>query len=165
MDGMDAVVVGIEYELTLLIRGYKSYQRAMPEGQTYCRSAYLLLSRLEAEHPLSLRELATAFALDLSTINRQVKALHNDHLVEFVLDPRGSAIRKVQPTKEGLARLENDRARNRQALAEALQEWTPAELQNLVAQLTKLNLTIERLQDVPWPRSTSNPPRAGGGPA
>jgi IclR helix-turn-helix domain len=55
------------------------------------------LSRLELDQPLSLKQLASSFDLDLSTIHRQVAPLLRQGLVEYVLDPDGGRARKLQP--------------------------------------------------------------------
>ena len=39
------------------------------------RSAFVLLSRIEAEGPMSIGQLAEAFGLDVSTVNRQTAAM------------------------------------------------------------------------------------------
>ncbi len=57
MSDRDEVVADVENELTLLSRYHAHAQRA---GFQLDRSAYLLLGRLELEHPLSLKQLAEA---------------------------------------------------------------------------------------------------------
>lgn len=78
----------LEYELTLFARHHLTTQQSRP-GQYLERSAYLLLTRLEAAESMSLRELAQALGLNVSTINRQVAPLLKRGLIERFPDPTG----------------------------------------------------------------------------
>ncbi|MFD5347924.1 MarR family transcriptional regulator, partial [Streptomyces anulatus] len=49
-------------------------------------------------------------------------------------------------------RLYNDRTRNLAGLAKVLTDWTPEEAEQLADSLSRLNLSIERLDGRPWPR-------------
>jgi DNA-binding MarR family transcriptional regulator len=142
------VVAAVEYEMTLLSR----YRQRELSGMALDRSAYLLLGRLELEHPLSLKELAVAFSLDISTINRQVTALVREGLVEYVLDPDGGAARKVQSTPAGLAGLYDDRRHSRDGVERVVAGWSAADLTHLRDLLTRFNTAIEDLQGIHWPR-------------
>ena len=53
------------------------------------RSAYTLLSRIDAQGPMSLGELSDALGLDVSTLNRQTAAMTKSGYVERVAGPRG----------------------------------------------------------------------------
>jgi DNA-binding MarR family transcriptional regulator len=144
------VLADIEYELTLLSRHYARSQRWA--GQTLDRSGYLLLSRLELEHPLSLKELATAFRLDLSTIHRQVAVLLRQGLVEYTLDPEGGPAREIQPTRSGFDRLREDREQNRRGLERVVGTWGDRDLTHLHELLVRFNRGIEELEGRAWPR-------------
>ncbi|TWP38967.1 MarR family winged helix-turn-helix transcriptional regulator [Leekyejoonella antrihumi] len=146
-----AVVQDLEYELTVLSRHYVHTRKNRPH-QLLDLSAYVLLSRLELESPMSLKELAAAFRLDLSTINRQVGALVRKQLVDYVLDPEGGVARKVQPTDLGLEQLHTDRTQSAQGLTHVVEGWTGEDRDRLCNLLTRFNQDIERLEGVPWPR-------------
>lgn len=141
----------IQYELTLLSRHYMHTQEVRPH-HALDLSAYVLLSRLELEQPMSLKELATAFRLDVSTVNRQVSALARKEFVDFVLDPGGGSARKVRPTAIGLEALESDRRRSSSGLERVMEHWPDRDRRQLCALLMRFNQDIERLEGMPWPR-------------
>src|SRR3954453_23852382 len=97
----DKALTRLVFELTLLSRHFPASLLRRP-GFQLDRSAYLILSRLEIDSPLSLRELSEAFQLDISTINRQVGAMLKQGLVERVPDPDGGIARKIQASAKGM---------------------------------------------------------------
>jgi len=121
------------------------------------RSAYILLSRIQAEGPMSIGQLSAAFGLDASTLNRQTAAMLRAGIVERIPDPEGGIARKFAMTEEGERRLAADRAENRQGLAKVLADWTAEEVADFAAQLSRLNRDVERLDGRPWPREQSTP--------
>lgn len=141
----------LERELTLLARHHLSTRQARP-GQTLERSAYLLLNRLESEQSMSLKELAAAFQLDVSTINRQVAAMLKQGLIERFADPSGGMARRLRATSLGLQRLAEDREQSRAGIARVVANWPHQDVERLVELLTKFNVSIEELEANPWPR-------------
>ncbi len=150
MSDRDAATTEIENELTLLSRYHVHAKRA---GFQLDRSAYLLLGRLELEHPLSLKQLAEAFRLDISTINRQIGALLRLGLVERVLDPDGGIARKIEATALGLEQLHADRTLGRVGVERVVAEWSDHDLGELCRLLTMFNGGIEGLEGSAWPRA------------
>ncbi|NUU24823.1 MAG: MarR family transcriptional regulator [Streptomycetaceae bacterium] len=122
------------------------------EGDPLERSAYLLISRLEAQGPMSIGQLADAFLLDTSTVNRQVAALLRAGLAERIVDPDGGLARKLRATEEGRSRLAADRARHVRGLERVLSGWSDAERHELLDVLARFNGSIEDLQGNAWPR-------------
>lgn len=142
----------VEYEAMLLGRhGLLSTARARTGGRLE-RSAYVLLSRLQIEGPMSIGQLSDAFGLDASTLNRQTAAMMRAGLVERIPDPEGGIARKFRVTAEGEKRLNADREANVRGLERVLENWTPEEVGVLAAVLERLNRDIERLDGRPWPR-------------
>ncbi|MGW0178490.1 MarR family winged helix-turn-helix transcriptional regulator [Nocardia sp. NPDC003345] len=154
-----AVLARLVLELTLLSRQYPAPRRNSPFQLD--RSAYLILTRLQLGHPLSLRELAEAFGLDVSTINRQVAAMLDQDLVERVPDPDGGVARKVRPSEKGLRLFEADLALQRHGVDRVLTDWPDSEVDQLVRLLEQFNEGVEGLARHPWPRPLhpANPPR------
>jgi DNA-binding MarR family transcriptional regulator len=148
-DTVDAVA-GVEVELSLLARHHLHTSRHTP-GRELDRSAYQLLNRLEIE-PLSLRQLADAFRLDQSTVNRQVNALLRAGLVERTPDPEGGLARLLRPTRHGLAMLRRDRRVARAQVGQVLDGWSARDVAELHRLLEKFNSAIEALEGRPWPR-------------
>lgn len=141
----------LEYELTLFSRHYLASAKYRP-NQQLDRSAYLILVRLELDSPLSLKELAEAFRLDISTINRQVGAMRKQGLVERVADPDGGIARKVRATARGLEMLVADRTHSRSGVTKVLAEWQDDDIEKMASLIAKFNESIENLEGNPWPR-------------
>lgn len=116
------------------------------------RSALLLLSRIQAQGPMTTAELAEAFGFDVSTVHRQVSAAIKEDLLEHILDPAGGAARKVALTELGRERL-NAELQGRQAgLARILEEWSDDDLDALTTLMRRYNQTVEADHERPWPR-------------
>jgi len=145
-------VAAIERELMLVSR-YTVLATNRSAADLYLeRSAYLLLSRIDAEGPMSIGELAKVFGLDTSTINRQTAAMSRSGLVERIADPAGGPARKLQITADGLDRLRANRAWAVGGIGRVLGDWDPDDLAALARLLTQFNTTIERRQGHSWPR-------------
>ncbi|MEU5696501.1 MarR family winged helix-turn-helix transcriptional regulator [Actinosynnema sp. NPDC020468] len=148
----------LERELTWLSRHFVA-SRGPRAGQTLDRSAYVLLTRLEIGEPLTLKELAHTFQVDISTINRQVGAMLRNGLVERIPDPDGGMARKFRPTALGLDRLDADRAISR-AGADRLIEiagWDDERTGEFLTLLTEFNQSIEQLEGLTWSRARHPP--------
>ncbi|MFC3994405.1 MarR family winged helix-turn-helix transcriptional regulator [Nocardiopsis sediminis] len=161
---MEALLEVLERELMLAGR-----HSAMGPPGTACgpraldRSAYVLLSRLQTDGPMSNGELAHAFRLDASTVHRQTGAMMRSGLVRRIPDPEGGMARKFTMTEEGAQRLAEDRSRIRSGLAAALEGWTSQDIGRLTEMLTRFNRSIETRDERPWPRPAPEPERAGTG--
>ncbi|MFF7012757.1 MarR family winged helix-turn-helix transcriptional regulator [Streptomyces fimicarius] len=147
---MDKPIDRIERE-TMLLGRYMHLLTPRVEWRLD-RSAYILLSRIQVEGPMSISQLSEAFSLDASTLNRQTAAMLRAGVVERIPDPEGGIARKFAITEDGERRLDSDRSRNVAGLAKVLADWTPEEAEQLAASLSRLNLSIERLDGRPWPR-------------
>ncbi|MEU1983394.1 MarR family winged helix-turn-helix transcriptional regulator [Nocardia sp. NPDC019395] len=144
------VLARLVLELTLLSRHHPAARRRTPFQLD--RSAYLILTRLQLGAPLSLRELAEAFALDVSTINRQVAAMLDQDLVERVPDPDGGVARKIRPSEKGLELFEADLELQRDGVDSVLAGWPAADIDQLVHLMERFNEGVEGLVRHPWPR-------------
>ncbi|MFC9248737.1 MarR family winged helix-turn-helix transcriptional regulator [Streptomyces sp. NPDC057136] len=143
----------IEFETMLLGRHSHLFNpRTRQTGGRLDRSAYLLLSRIEMDGPMSIGQLSDAFGLDASTLNRQTAAMLRAGVVERIADPDGGMARKFSITAEGKHRLDADRADYTQGLGRVLENWTPEEVAAFAGFLTRFNSDIERLDGHPWPR-------------
>lgn len=142
---------GLEYELMLLSR-HSLIARQHRKDHTLERSAYVLLSRLELESPMSLKELAAALRLDISTINRQVRSMMGHQLVEGALDPDGGHARKFVATARGLDLLHEDRRIGTEGLGKVVADWNRSDTVSLRQLLGKFNRSVEGLEDNEWPR-------------
>ena len=143
----------IEYETMLLGRhAHLTGPRGRREGGPMDRSAYILLSRIRLEGPMSIGQLSDAFGLDPSTLNRQTAAMLRAGLVERIPDPGAGMARKFRITGDGERLLDEERERSVRGLEKVLDGWTPGEVAEFAAYLRRFNTDIERLAGRPWPR-------------
>lgn len=149
------VVELLELELTLLARHQLSSAQHNPD-LGLDRSGYQLLGRLELE-PLSLKQLAELFRLDVSTVNRQIASLRRKGLVERIADPGGGVAQLLRPTRRGLAQLRADRTTRYGQIAQVLESWDPEDVARLQEMLAKFNSSIESLEGQAWPRPRPAP--------
>jgi len=147
----DPRIAALEVELTLLARHHLHSSQRSPE-RLLDRSGYHLLGRLELG-AMTLKQLAEAFRLDPSTVNRQVNALLRAGLVEKVPDPAGGVARVLRPSDKGLDLLHRERAVVQEQISRVVGQWSPADLDDLHRLLEKLNSSIETLEGRPWPRA------------
>ncbi|MET9348280.1 MarR family winged helix-turn-helix transcriptional regulator [Streptomyces termitum] len=117
------------------------------------RSAYVLLTRIRMDGPMSIGQLTDAFGLDASTLNRQTAAMVRAGVVERIPDPDGGIARKFRITGEGERRLEADRAFNIGGLERILEHWPAEDVTRFADFLERFNRDIERLEGRPWPRA------------
>ncbi|WP_020015481.1 MarR family winged helix-turn-helix transcriptional regulator [Promicromonospora sukumoe] len=143
----------IERELMILTRQREMtvpHRLAGVEGLD--RSAYVLLSRIEAQGPMSVTDLVDAFGLAPSTLTRQTAALLKDGLVERTLDPDGGIARKFRMTRKGREMLRANREVVVDGIARVVADWTPERLDGFIADLRQFNQDIEQITGRPWPR-------------
>ena len=133
-------------------RSPQLHERPGRSGRLLDRSGYHLLGRLELG-PLNLKQLAEAFRLDPSTVNRQVNALLRAGLLETVPDPSGAVARVLRPTSKGLEMLHHDRALLQSQVGRVLEGWDASDVEELRRLLERLNTSIETLEGRPWPRA------------
>ena len=146
--GLDALV----HEHMLLLRhavhGLGAYRR--PDALD--RSAVILLARLDAQGPMTMAELAAAFGLDVSTLQRQLTAADRAGLVERIRDPDGGQARRFRPTDAGRAALQDELAARRAAAARVTAAWPAEDVAALAALMRRFNESVEDLREQPWPR-------------
>lgn len=147
---MENRVFDVERELSLLARHQLHSTQHAPD-RVLDRSGYALLGRLE-HGPMTLKQLAEAFRLDQSTVNRQVNALRRDALVERMSDPEGGVAQLLRPTRKGLRLLQRDRDVAREQVGHVLDGWSASDVDVFAELLRRFNNAIEGLEGRPWPR-------------
>ncbi|MGV9869393.1 MarR family winged helix-turn-helix transcriptional regulator [Rhodococcus koreensis] len=143
----------IEFETMLLTRHLTHPRRGTGHLDN---SAYLLLSRISTQGPMSVGELSEAFGLDTSTLSRQTTAMLNSRLVQRIPDPDGGMARKFLITNEGRARLEEERAGKAGGIANLLATWDDDDRTTLANLLERFNLEIEQHTGREWPRPVAH---------
>ncbi|MGW8379351.1 MarR family transcriptional regulator [Streptomyces sp. ODS28] len=143
----------VEYEQMLLSRHAYLHQRGgRSKDGVLERSAYVLLSRIRVQGPMSIGELSDAFGLDASTLNRQTAAAMRSGLVERIADPDGGMARKFRITDKGAQALDHERDSTVRALDQVLADWSDEDIAAFAGFLRRFNTDIERLDGRPWPR-------------
>ncbi|MFI2297700.1 MarR family winged helix-turn-helix transcriptional regulator [Actinacidiphila glaucinigra] len=138
----------VEYEQMLLSR----HELLRHRSGTLDRSAYILLSRIRVQGPMSIGELSEAFALDTSTLNRQTAAAMRAGLVERIPDPEGGMARKFRITTQGARMLDEEREAIIGGLDKVMADWPDEDITAFAGYLRRFNTDIERLAGRPWPR-------------
>ncbi|MDI3423494.1 MarR family winged helix-turn-helix transcriptional regulator [Streptomyces luteolus] len=152
MDNADATRQ-VEYEQMLLGRYLHLHRsKGRSKGSTLDRSAYILLSRIRMQGPMSIGQLCDAFGLDASTLNRQTAAAMRSGLVERIPDPEGGMARKFRITAEGEQRLDAEREGIVESLEAIMADWAEEDVAAFAAHLKRFNTDIERIGGRPWPR-------------
>lgn len=138
-------------ELTTLLKGMKElHARVVEDSDLPCELAgTFVLGRLAVLGPVRLTQLAHELALDPSSVSRQVSSLERHGLVVKEKDPGDLRAQQLVLTPAGeaaVAALREARARELQRL---LPDWAPAELDDLTAQLSRLNTDIAARRETP----------------
>ena len=147
---MDMPLDQIEFE-TMLLGRYMHLLTYRGSGRLD-RSAYILLSRIQAEGPLSISQLSDAFGLDTSTLNRQTAAVTRAGLAERIADPDGGMARKFRITGRGAELLDAERERVVQSLDQVMKDWPEDDIAAFAGYLKRFNTGIEQISQRPWPR-------------
>ncbi len=155
MPGQEAAAVrrriaDIEYEQMLQSR--YAIARQQHEGAIE-RSSYTLLSRLNAQGPMTIAELSDALRLDASTLQRQTVAAMRAGLLERIPDPEGGVAKKFTLTEEGASRMLASRDRSIRALGRILEDWSDDDVDRFADYLHRFNIDIERYTRSTAPRS------------
>ncbi|MFC5754276.1 MarR family winged helix-turn-helix transcriptional regulator [Actinomadura rugatobispora] len=140
----------VEYEQMLLSR----YEALRDRPRTLDRSAYILLSRIRVQGPMSIGELSDAFGLDVSTVHRQTAAALRSGLVERIPNPTGGIARKFRITDKGERMLDEERGDIIRGLDKVMAGWTDDDIAAFASYLRRFNTDIEHLAGRPWPRPT-----------
>ncbi|MEU6673243.1 MarR family transcriptional regulator [Streptomyces sp. NPDC046853] len=143
----------VEFETMLLNRHSHLFNpRTRSSGGRLDRSAYILLSRIQMDGPMSIGQLTEAFGLDASTLNRQTAAMMRSGLVERIPDPDGGMARKFRISAEGARLLDADRSEYVQGLEKVMDNWSAEDVATFAGFLQRFNGDIEILEGRPWPR-------------
>ena len=136
MDAAEAVET-IQREMTVFARRARaSAGRLHPELSLV---SYTLLGHLEESGGCRATDLAAHYALDKSTVSRQVTALERADLIERRQDPEDHRVHVLHLTDAGrriLARVTESR---RTAFRRRLAEWPPEDLERFAEYLERYN--------------------------
>lgn len=99
-----------------------------------------------------LGELAQRHMVSASVASRAIDALEADAMVERNVDPNDARALHISITKKGLAKLTEGESQVVQRFAEALADWSPADADNAVAILKRLNTHLAQVTAPPETR-------------
>ncbi|WP_329444986.1 MarR family winged helix-turn-helix transcriptional regulator [Streptomyces canus] len=132
----------IQREMTVFARRARaSAGRLHPELSLV---SYTLLGHLEERDGCRATDLAAHYALDKSTVSRQVAALERAGLVERRQDPEDHRVQVLLLTEAGRHILGQVTVSRRAAVGERLADWSQEDLERFAGYLVRYNA---------WPRS------------
>ena len=118
-------------------------RHALAEGESIDKAGYWLLVRVSENGPVRLSDLAEAVGLDVSTVSRQMGPLVSGGLITKEPDPHDGRASFLSLSARGAAVLEAVSDARRQALADALAEWSDDERATLASGLFRLASGLE----------------------
>lgn len=101
--------------------------------------SYTLLGHLEERDGCRATDLAAHYALDKSTVSRQVTALERTGLIERRLDPEDHRVQVLHLTDEGRHILGQVTVSRRAAVGERLADWSEEDLERFAGYLVRYN--------------------------
>ncbi|MCI3279297.1 MarR family winged helix-turn-helix transcriptional regulator [Streptomyces cylindrosporus] len=133
----DEAVEAIQREMTVFARRARaSAGRMHPELSLV---SYTLLGHLEESGGCRATDLAAHYALDKSTVSRQVAALERARLVERRLDPDDHRVQVLHLTEPGRRILAQVTDSRRAAFRERLAGWAEDDLERFADYLVRYN--------------------------
>lgn len=130
----------IEQQLTMLFRrAQRVHLLGAHDGIDLDRSAYAILCRLDDQGPQRLGALAAAFALDPSTITRQVQSLERAGLAERSSDQHDRRVSLLSLTISGATAVRETRRHRRQQLDALLSDWPEEDVETFAFMLERFN--------------------------
>lgn len=101
--------------------------------------SYTLLGHLEENEGCRATDLAAHYALDKSTVSRQVTALEHAGLIERRLDPDDHRVHVLHLTEAGRTILAQVTESRRSAFQERLADWPEEDLARFAGYLVRYN--------------------------
>jgi DNA-binding MarR family transcriptional regulator len=105
--------------------------------------SYTLLSHLDEKGGCRATDLATHYALDKSTVSRQVSALERAGLVMRRVDPDDHRVQVLHPTEAGADILAQVTVSRRQAFRERVADWPEEDLVRFADYLLRYNAQVQ----------------------
>ncbi|WP_217140146.1 MarR family winged helix-turn-helix transcriptional regulator [Streptomyces sp. AC627_RSS907] len=109
--------------------------------------SYTLLGHLEERGGCRATDLAAHYALDKSTVSRQVAALERTGLVERRVDPEDHRVQVLHLTEAGRRILAQVTESRRTAFRERLTDWPEEDLVRFAAYLERYNAWQDTASD------------------
>lgn len=140
MTDRETAVETIQREMTSFARRARAMAGRMhPELSLV---SYTLLSHLDEKGGCRATDLATHYALDKSTVSRQVSALERAGLVTRRVDPDDHRVQVLHPTEAGADILAQVTVSRRQAFQERVADWPEEDLVRFADYLLRYNAQV-----------------------
>ncbi|WSW28936.1 MarR family winged helix-turn-helix transcriptional regulator [Streptomyces sp. NBC_01003] len=140
MTDRETAVETIQREMTSFARRARAMAGRMhPELSLV---SYTLLSHLDEQGGCRATDLATHYALDKSTVSRQVSALERAGLVMRRVDPDDHRVQVLHPTEAGADILAQVTVSRRQAFQERVGDWPEEDLVRFADYLLRYNAQV-----------------------
>ncbi|WP_165914296.1 MarR family winged helix-turn-helix transcriptional regulator [Streptomyces sp. NBC_00009] len=141
MTDRETAVETIQREMTSFARRARAMAGRMhPELSLV---SYTLLSHLDEKGGCRATDLATHYALDKSTVSRQVSALERAGLVMRRVDPDDHRVQVLHPTEAGADILAQVTVSRRQAFQERVADWPEEDLVRFADYLLRYNAQVQ----------------------
>ncbi|MFE7033319.1 MarR family winged helix-turn-helix transcriptional regulator [Streptomyces sp. NPDC057621] len=155
MTAADIAIETIHHEMTAFARRARaSAGRLHPELSLV---SYTLLGHLEERGGCRATDLAAHYALDKSTVSRQVSALEGAGLIERRSDPQDQRVQVLHLTAAGTEILAQVTASRRVAFRERLSGWPEEDLRRFAGYLQRYNAAGGGLDPEPGPGTAPEP--------
>jgi DNA-binding MarR family transcriptional regulator len=147
---IDVTVEMVEDSLVSLVRHLSSVRTwrriAVATSTPLDRARYIVLRAVSEHAPTRTSELADAVGVDQSTMSRHVKILEEAGYVSRVADPSDGRASALSITRAGARVMDRVRDARHQLIAEALDDWAPADRALLAPLLARLASDFDRLE-------------------
>lgn len=141
MTDRETAVETIQREMTSFARRARAMAGRMhPELSLV---SYTLLSHLDEKGGCRATDLAAHYALDKSTVSRQVSALERAGLVMRRVDPDDHRVQVLHPTEAGADILAQVTVSRRQAFQERVTDWPEEDLVRFADYLLRYNAQVQ----------------------
>lgn len=133
----------LQLELAWLVRYISSLTPNQTE-RTLDRSGFLILQYIEAQGSAGIKELASYFKLDISTMSRQVRKLEQKDCLKRIPKPEDKRAFSLSLTTSGKDILDTYRDVKVKRIEELFGHWKDQDLKDFSRLLEKANKDIRR---------------------
>lgn len=128
----------LQLELASLVR-YITSLTPSQTGRMLDRSGFLILQHIDARGTASIKELATYFKLDISTMSRQVRSLEQKEYLARRTNPSDKRAHFLTVTSSGMEQLTTYRSVKSKRIQQLFGEWDEKSLKQFTSLLRKAN--------------------------
>ncbi|WLV24370.1 MarR family transcriptional regulator [Aciduricibacillus chroicocephali] len=135
---MDKKFEDLQLELASLVR-YITSLTPSQTGRMLDRSGFLILQHIDSKGTASIKELATYFKLDISTMSRQVRSLEQKDYLARRPNPSDKRAHFLTVTSSGKEQLNAYRTLKSKRIQQLFGEWDEESLKQFTRLLQRAN--------------------------